>query len=44
MDWGNYISGFFDGDGSISIEKFKNGELFQSNLAYIDALHSKYPF
>jgi hypothetical protein len=50
MDWGSYISGFFDGDGSISIEKFKNGgytvrvKLFQSNLAYIDALHSKYPF
>ena len=44
-----YISGFFDGDGSICVEKSNGGyslriKLFQSNEEFIDKLHICYPF
>jgi hypothetical protein len=49
MNWDQYISGFFDGDGSITIER-SNGsytlriKFHQSNEQFIDILHKKYPF
>lgn len=44
-----YISGFFDGDGSITIEKQKLGyslrvKFFQSNTRQIKWIQSYYPF
>jgi len=44
-----YISGFFDGDGSITVEKIKGGytlriKFSQSNENWIDTIHQYYPF
>lgn len=44
-----YLSGFFDGDGSIAIEKMKNGytlriKFSQSNESWIDTIKNYYPF
>lgn len=44
-----YISGFFDGDGSITVEKQKNGyslriKFCQSNLFLIEKLNEYYPY
>lgn len=44
-----YLSGFFDGDGSITVEKFKGGytlriKFSQSNENWIDTIKNYYPF
>lgn len=44
-----YLYGFFDGDGSISVEKQKSGfalriKFFQSNLDWINKIQLYYPF
>lgn len=50
MEWEQYISGFFDGDGSICVEKIKGGgytlriKLFQSNEKLIDVIQGRYVF
>lgn len=45
-----YLAGFFDGDGSITVEKLKESgytlriKLFQSNENWIDTIQRYYPF
>lgn len=44
-----YVAGFFDGDGSIAVEKLSGGytlrvKLFQSDENLIDQFHSAFPF
>ena len=44
-----YLSGFFDGDGSITVEKMKGGytlriKFCQSNENWIDTIKNYYPF
>lgn len=44
-----YLAGFFDGDGSITVEKFKGGytlriKFAQSNLDWIKKIYLYYPF
>lgn len=44
-----YLSGFFDGDGCIAVEKMKNGytlriKFCQSNENWIDTIKNYYPF
>lgn len=48
-DFKRYLSGFFDGDGSITVEKSKGGyalriKFCQSNENWIDTIKKYYPF
>lgn len=48
-DFKKYLSGFFDGDGSITVEKIKGGytlriKFSQSNENWIDIIKNYYPF
>ena len=49
MDFETYLSGFFDGDSSITVEKQKGGytlriKFHQSNKEYLEIIQKRYPF